>query len=374
MGKRNILITFLSLAIHQFNLNASVDLGSRETTRRINDSLISAIQNKSLTEMQLSLRAGADVNATAHNGMTGLMYASRRSGSQELVKLLLDKGAAINAIDNHGKTALMRAVDSGSKDIAELLLNNGAAVDVVDIHGNTELMHAVRSGSKDMVKLLLKAGVDVDAVGNNSWTALMYAVRSRYKEIIRLLLQAGANVNRDGSTGIILEDFDKIKQILMRSKVFKFVKINQKFGKEPEPEDYFKNTETVVGKNDGLENTLDQYKELTEAFENDHFTYWHDKVQIAYVPFAFQNDSKPLRTFLIQEISKRNGLILVIVRFFNSRKEFLSVLNNLKSGATEEELELLEYIIVLEEYIEQKKINLEKYYDQENIAARNSIK
>ena len=47
-------------------------------------------------------------------------------GHAEIVRLLLDAGADVNAEDQNGGTALMRAADNGYADIVRILTEAGA--------------------------------------------------------------------------------------------------------------------------------------------------------------------------------------------------------------------------------------------------------
>ena len=71
--------------------------------------------------VQLLLEKGADVNARSTDGRTPLMFAA--SSTPEIVTLLLEKGAEIEARDNKGMTPLMFAA---SAEIKQLLIDAGA--------------------------------------------------------------------------------------------------------------------------------------------------------------------------------------------------------------------------------------------------------
>jgi ankyrin repeat protein len=55
----------------------------------------------------------------------------------EAVRLCLEKGADVNAINSMGFTALTGAVNRGSDDIVEFLVKHGARMDVKDKEGRT---------------------------------------------------------------------------------------------------------------------------------------------------------------------------------------------------------------------------------------------
>ena len=58
-------------------------------------------------------------------GWTALHYCAGY-GFAELVEPLIDRGAAINAPDDEGKTPLEVAIESAQQEVADLLLNRGA--------------------------------------------------------------------------------------------------------------------------------------------------------------------------------------------------------------------------------------------------------
>lgn len=105
------------------------------------------------------IQRGADINYKSKpNGFTSLHYASS-SGSVDVVKLLLDRGADINALDNKGTTPLMLAVKNNSLPIAELLLERGADVNLRDKHKKNAMSYAkgIFTKKKKMIQLLQSA-------------------------------------------------------------------------------------------------------------------------------------------------------------------------------------------------------------------------
>jgi uncharacterized protein len=106
-----------------------------------------------LTVMHLLLDKGADSNIATFAGTTPMMAAAGvnwvggqtySEGKQflEAVELCLEKGADVNAVNSMGITAVIGAANRGSNDILELLVKKGASLDVKDKQGRTPLVWA----------------------------------------------------------------------------------------------------------------------------------------------------------------------------------------------------------------------------------------
>jgi ankyrin repeat protein len=72
------------------------------------------------------------------------LYLAVESGNEEVVKLLLKKGANVNVTAADGSTPLHACVkQDGKESLLECLLNAGAHVAWRDMHGNTPLQYHV---------------------------------------------------------------------------------------------------------------------------------------------------------------------------------------------------------------------------------------
>ena len=106
--------------------------------------------------VKLLLDAGAPVN---HDGWTPLTYAASRDRIV-VAKLLIGKGANINAAADSGTTALMMAAREGYLQMLLLLLEHGGDAKYVSPHGHSALSLAINRGNKDIESMLRKAGVE----------------------------------------------------------------------------------------------------------------------------------------------------------------------------------------------------------------------
>jgi hypothetical protein len=106
----------------------------------------------------------------------------------DLVRHALDSGVPVDApLFGHGATALIRAVGK-SEELVNLLIERGARVDAEDREGVTPLQVAVVGGSAHVVRTLLKHGVDpTRRLRFGRPQPLEVAVREGHDEIARLL-------------------------------------------------------------------------------------------------------------------------------------------------------------------------------------------
>ena len=107
--------------------------------------------------VSLLVREGeADVNHVAYSGATPLLCAlAARRGREQMVRMLLERGADVNHADDLGFTALITAALDGSTAVGAMLLSRGADVGRVSIEGKTALEIARERGNlsfADMVE------------------------------------------------------------------------------------------------------------------------------------------------------------------------------------------------------------------------------
>lgn len=153
--------------------------------------------------IRLLLEAGAVVDpqtVTRYQGRTPIQAAAE-SGHEEVVRLLLDLGANVNApaSPSSGVTALQAACYQGHINLARLLIDKGADVNSPPgkSNGYTALQGACLGVEEGIVRLLLDSGADVNAPGSpyNGGPALHAAVSRGHIGLVNSLLSANADPN-----------------------------------------------------------------------------------------------------------------------------------------------------------------------------------
>jgi ankyrin repeat protein len=163
-----------------------------------------------LAKVELLLAHGANPNLASKRGRTPLLVAAMSDGSAPIVRLLVSKGADIQAKDFLKTTALKAAAFGNDTETVRLLLEAGLDPNAADLPGLTPLMMAAGwNGNLETVKLLLAKGAKVNAVSRpvmglptriapskfGNLTALLMAAPFGPPALIETLLDAGAEVN-----------------------------------------------------------------------------------------------------------------------------------------------------------------------------------
>lgn len=156
---------------------------------------------------QILLKYGADVEIKTCGGT--ILYHACDADREEIVDYIVHTcpNVDIETRDKYGFTPLILATDNGNVEMVKVLIEASANLDASDTSGRTALIHSVECdfGYCDMVEVLLKAGVDMESKNKYGESALMVAVQNCGPEIIQKLLDFGANVNaydNDGWTAL----------------------------------------------------------------------------------------------------------------------------------------------------------------------------
>ena len=160
--------------------------------------LIRAAYGHHLDVAALLVQAGADVDLADDSRQSAYLIATSEVGDDpRLLELTLAAGADINAKDSYDGTGLIRAAERAHETIVERLLQAGIDRDHINRLGYTALHEAVvfgEGGPADQatVAALVAGGVDLGIPDGSGTTALAHAERGGQREVASILRAAGA--------------------------------------------------------------------------------------------------------------------------------------------------------------------------------------
>ena len=150
----------------------------------------------------LLLGAGSDPRVQTTEGGYTPAHLAAMNGSKNVLELLLNNGADMEARGTNGPTPLHLAAQEGHQDCCDLLLSRGADREARDGWSQTPLWLAAGKGKTEAVELLLQHGADVKAQNVMGSTPLHEACRHGYLGVTRLLVSGGAKITHPDHSGI----------------------------------------------------------------------------------------------------------------------------------------------------------------------------
>ena len=151
---------------------------------------------------------GNEVNKPTHDGRTYLMWAAYK-GNIQLMKHLIEKGADMDIVGDHGNTVMTFAAAGGIQDtdVYDLLLAHGKDIDDATRSGATAL-HVLAPKLKDtqLISYFQEKGFDIhttDKAGNNLFN---YAARGGNIDMMNALIEMGLDykgLNKKGGNAMM---------------------------------------------------------------------------------------------------------------------------------------------------------------------------
>lgn len=161
-----------------------------------------------MTRALLDAGLGADVSCLE----IPLLSKAVIKGDVDLIALLLERGADINAVvktgDRQGWTPLLFAVNENKPEVVDLLVGKGASAEALGLgmleievakpwdqkpKTMTPLLKAAQLGRVGMIRSMIRAGANIDKTNSEEYTALMVAARFGQADAVKTLLQLGAD-------------------------------------------------------------------------------------------------------------------------------------------------------------------------------------
>lgn len=185
--------------------------------------LILACLVDSFNSVDILIKLGANINISDANGQTPLMYAAAKNSvystklllsqneikleekdivgktalilaayyeSCEVLKLLIDAGADLNAVDYNGLSALDYAVMRSNHNSIRILIANGANINYSDKTGKTPLIIAAIYDNAPDAEKLINAGADIRIKDSNQKSAFLIAAEKNAARFLKLLIDS----------------------------------------------------------------------------------------------------------------------------------------------------------------------------------------
>lgn len=164
-------------------IQRGVDANSRDA--RGQTGLYLALRGGALDAAEALMKApGVDVNALNEAGESALMMAALK-GRADWSRRLIERGAAV---DKQGWSPLHYAATGPETAVVKLLLDRGAPIDARSPNGTTPLMMAAQYGSEASVALLLQRGAD-PRIRNDRGLAAADFARLAKREVLAASLE-----------------------------------------------------------------------------------------------------------------------------------------------------------------------------------------
>jgi len=145
-------------------------------------------QEERLKILKILLDLGAKVDTPDYHEYTALHYATIW-GWTDAVKMLLEYGANVEAVNLQGENVLMIASEYGAIEVVEyLLMETTISLEARDGNGETVLFTAIRKGNVELTRMLVEFGADANVVSFQNMSPLKIACKENNLDIIHLLL------------------------------------------------------------------------------------------------------------------------------------------------------------------------------------------
>jgi len=162
-----------------------------------------AIEHDSIAKLRSLLKEGIDLNRPVligeeydleeYDEISPLFYAIRMYASLEMIKLMLENGVDLFAVDSDGISALDMAIKFKRMDVVRLCIDKGFDLNTTKRKsGITPVMLAACFSDIDLMEILLENGGDINAVDRTGMSPLDYARKLGQKRMQAYLEERGA--------------------------------------------------------------------------------------------------------------------------------------------------------------------------------------
>jgi ankyrin repeat protein len=250
----------------------------------------------------------------------------------------------INEIkDKFGNTMLHFAVIESNEEIIKLLLNKGADINKQYINGNTVLHEAIKKNSPGIIKLLLDNGADIFIENHSSISPVDLTIETGNIDIFKIIIEN--NVNKQAKNGdtilmkVIIKLFTNERELVMTQK-----------WKTDHNAWLFGNTDQYYRKKDIF---LQMFKTLLEknadidTIENNGYNEKRTKyTALTLVKDYYKNQCKEIKEYLENELHQRQNL-LFLYSYINRERDNDTILSDIHGSLLDDDAiisKILDYI------------------------------
>lgn len=179
--------------------------------------------------VELLLENHANINAIDKRGFTSLLTASMY-GFSKTVRFLIEREAKILLhLDNEGRTALFIACKKGHLDTVNVLIKEGntAIINLCDWHHKSPFYIACSEGRIQIVEVLIKNKANIDLCDENNKSPLHVACERSHDTIVQFLLENRAKMDtRDRHQNLPLHVACKVGNLKIVQLLYQFTSDN----------------------------------------------------------------------------------------------------------------------------------------------------
>ncbi|ORX45573.1 ankyrin, partial [Piromyces finnis] len=150
-----------------------------------------AAYTKNIEMMTILLEHGANINACDSNGAS-VLFNLCKDENKEVYKYLLDHHISVKIQDKSGMTILHQIAVTNKKELAELIINyDRSIIDYQDIYGKTALHYCAINNYKEIMKMLIENNANIKIKDKKNNNVVDYLIdNDNYTEDIKQLIKS----------------------------------------------------------------------------------------------------------------------------------------------------------------------------------------
>lgn len=171
-------------------LNGAKDLNSDFELENMLYYAIGNCQNDYFKTIELLINNGADINSHHSNLLETPLHrlCARVKPRIDVITMILEKGAEVNAINISGKTPVFHCNFNYSVELLNLLIKYGADINIRDKHKNSLLhddyINCFDEHFEEFLKALISLGFDINSKNSSGLTPFDFCENEKIKDIL----------------------------------------------------------------------------------------------------------------------------------------------------------------------------------------------